>query len=97
MGEANRNIYFQNVKLFFDMAYKAFRKLIEKIWELLKMLKQQIPQESPEKMLTMCAETSLALYNMECKKPNFPQCLREYRQYQRKYTRPHSREFVPSL
>lgn len=96
-GKANKNIYFQNMKLIFDMINKTFQLLMEKFKKMIKQFKQQLAQESPEKTLTICGELSLALYNLEHEMPKFPQFTRGYRQYQRKYTKTPSRSFVPSL
>lgn len=96
-GKANKNIYFQNMKLIFDMINKTFQLLMEKFKKMIKQFKQQLAQESPEKTLTICGELSLALYNPEYEIPKFPQFTQGYQQYTRKYTRTHSRSFVPSL
>lgn len=96
-GKANKNIYFQNMKLIFDMINKTFQLLMEKFKKMIKQFKRQLAQESPEQTLTVCNEISLALLNMEYEMPKFPQFMRGYRQYQRKYTRDHSQSFVPSL
>lgn len=99
-GEANRNIHLQNLKLISNMVCKTLQILMEKFKEMIQYFKKQISQESPEQTLMVCNEIALALYNTECEKPEmpkFPQFTRGYRQYQRKYTRTHSRDFVPSL
>ena len=95
-GEKNRDIHLKNVKLIIDMAYKAFRKIMDKMRKMLQQVKQQLAQERPEQKLTICEELSLSLYNNN-EKTKIPQSTRGYRQYQRKYTRTHSRDFVPSL
>lgn len=96
-GEANRDIRFQNLRLISDMISKTLQLLMEKFKKMIKQFKQQLAQESPEQTLTVCNEISLALLNMEYEMPKFPQFTRGCRQYQRKYTRDHSRSFVPSL
>lgn len=96
-GEANRDIYFHNVKLICDMVYKTLQMLREKFKKMMQQFKQQLAQKSPEQTLTICGEVSLSLCNPEYEMPKLPQYTRRYQQYQRKYTRTHSREFVPSL
>ncbi|MCI9626243.1 MAG: MobA/MobL family protein [Clostridia bacterium] len=96
-GDVNRSIHLQNMKLISDMVSKTFQILMEKFKEMIQYFKKQISQESPEKALTICGELSLAFLNPEYEKPKLPQYTRSYRQYQRKYTRTHSRDFVPSL
>lgn len=97
VGEVNRDIRLHNIKLISDMISKTFQMLMEKFKEMIQYFKKQIAQESPEQTLTICGEVSLSLCNPEYEKPKLPQLTRGYRQYQRKYTRTNSREFVPSL
>lgn len=96
-GKANKNIYFQNMKLIFDMINKTFQLLMEKFKKMIKQFRQQLSQESPDKALSICGEVALSLCNPEYEMPKLPQITRGYRQYTRKYTRTNTRDFVPSL
>ncbi len=96
-GKANKNIYFQNMKLIFDMINKTFQLLMEKFKKMIKQFRQQLSQESPDKALSICGEVALLLCTPEYEMPKLPQITRGYRQYTRKYTRTNTRDFVPSL
>lgn len=112
-GEKNQHIYLQNVKMIIDMTYKTLCKLMEKAKQMLQQLKRQMKHErSEQKQIFYCEQLPLLLCNMEHEKPKIPHSLlhntehekpkicryaRKYQQYERKYIRPPSRSFVPSL
>lgn len=87
VGEENRDIRFQNLKLIFDMICQARKMLMKQE----KSKQQQIFDLDKLRLLVYNF-----VYNIECKIPKFPQLTQGYRQYRRKYTRTPSRSFAPS-